>query len=121
MADTTILTSPIAERTTRILGGTVLDETGTPIPGTSLTTATLTLYDEETGIIINSRTDVDIKANISALGVLAFELLPADNAIVKPARPEETHVALIEFTYSSGTKRGQHEISFTVVNSSRVP
>jgi hypothetical protein len=121
MADTTTISTAIAERTTRILSGTLLDETNTPIPGSSLTTATFTLYDLESLRVINSRTDVDIKANINGSGALSLELLPADNIIVRQPRPQEVHVALIEFTYSSGTKRGQHEIYFTVTNSHKVP
>lgn len=94
------------------------DETGTVI-GT-LTAVTLTLYDDSTGTIINSRTDQNVlnQNNVTFSGnTLAWTLQPADNIIVTTGvrtNSYEKHVALFEYTYDSGNKSGKHELEFSV-------
>lgn len=108
---------PFRERDTVVLRATVLDNQvpPQPIPGSALTTATLTLYSEKTSGIINGRDHVDIKANVDAQGKLVFPLAPADMAIVNGQSPE-SHRALIEWTWNpAGTvQRGSWEIRIIV-------
>jgi hypothetical protein len=116
---------PYPEKTTRIVTATVKDETGAVIPGSSLTTMTYTLYDEDTvtavGLgIINSRDDVNCKPSVSEAGVLTLELLPNDMVIVTSTKDEERHRLLLEWTYSGGTKRGSYEAQLIVQNVEKV-
>lgn len=94
------------------------DDGVTPIPGASMTDVRLTVYDDDTGTII--RADVDIKAQVDVNGAMDLTLLDTDTTLVG-AGPTETHVALIEFEWDSGTKRDFVEIVFTVRNLSQVP
>lgn len=90
------------------------------IPGASLVSMTFTLYSEHgTQAIINSRDRVDIKANVSALGVLSLPLAQADLAIVD-GQALEYHRALLEWVWNT-TSRGSWEIRIAVRDISRVP
>jgi hypothetical protein len=118
MADSVFVGIP--ERTTQKLTFTLKDEAGAAIPGSSLTTCTLTLYDLATGTIINSRDDVDVKSNVDSAGLFSFTFALADMAIQDSTLAVETHVVLIEWTYASGAKRGSYEAELTVRNVSKV-
>ena len=86
------------------------------------TTLTLTLYNKATAdvgaTVINSRTDVPIKAAGGALNVsisgttIRVRLEAADNAVVDTTNigvgEKETHVARINGTYSDGTATQPH-------------
>ncbi|MDB4263164.1 hypothetical protein N9842_03055 [Porticoccaceae bacterium] len=100
---------------------TITDEAGSAIALTDLTAITLTLYDEYSGTIINSRTDQDVKnANnvvITSGGVLTWSIQPADNAIINTTlrtNSYEFHVALFEYTWDSGSSAGKHELELVV-------
>ncbi len=108
--------------------GVLKDELGVAIPGASLATLTLTLYDLATDAIINSRNAMSIlnvsTGTVDASGNFALVLLPADNPIVTPAtaarNSRERHIALLKWTY--GTGRGQwQELQIDVVQLNRVP
>jgi hypothetical protein len=118
MAD---ITFTVPERTTQKLTFTLKDETGAVIPGSSLTTCTLTLYDQTTGAIINNRNGVDVKANIDGQGVMTFTFLPADGQILNDALMFEPHVALFQWTYNTGNSRGEYEVALVVRNVRLVP
>ena len=137
------------EGTTAQITGIIQDETGAGIAAASLTTLKLTLYDLATDAIINSRTAQDVKntngGSVDASGNLTMVLTPADNVILGSASTSkalgdlmaargsqplplggkarsqvETHVALFEFTYSSGTKAGKTEVFLDVLNLNKV-
>jgi hypothetical protein len=115
---------PFREQDSVILTATFLDNTGVPIPGSSLTTATFTLYSETDPFdIINSRDDFDIKALVNGSGVLTLPLDPADMAIVEDHSTDgvvtEYHRALIEWTWPSG-QRGSWEIRIVVRDVNKV-
>ena len=100
---------------------TIYDETETAILLADLTTITLTLYDYATGVIINSRNAQDVKntndVTITAAGILAWTIKPADNAIITTALHKsayERHIALFEYTWDSGTNAGKHELELEV-------
>jgi len=114
MAIRETLTGEYAEGATSVLSGTIEDETGV---GFKPTTVYMTLYNRETGAIINSRDRTDITADVSVGGVIARVLTAADNVIAAPraGKTTETHVALIEWDWTSGVARsGKFEIVFTV-------
>jgi hypothetical protein len=113
---------PFRERDTPVLRATVVDNTlpAVPIPGASLDTMTFTLYNEKTGLVINSRDHVDIRSSVNASGELAFPLTIADMAIIDTTKAEEYHRALIEWTWNT-TQRGSWEIRLIVQNVSKVP
>jgi hypothetical protein len=116
MATRTILTTEIPQRTTPILAATFVDEAAATI--TSFTTVTMTLYDLDTGKVINGNTATDVSASVTA-GVLALTLAAADTAMLDSSKARERHVALFEFTWGSG-RAGKHEITMDVVNLEKV-
>lgn len=111
---------PVPERATQKFTATVKDENGAAIPGASLTTLTLTLYETTTQQIINGRDAQNVlNANgvtVDSAGLLTWVMAPLDNQHLGLARPE-LHVALFEWTYDSGNKRGQHEVGFSIIDS----
>lgn len=97
------------------------DEAGAVIPLSDMTTITLTLYDDYTGTIINSRNAQNVKNTNNVLyteaGLLTWTLQPNDNVIVTSevrTNGYEKHIALFEYTWSSGAKAGKHELEFQV-------
>lgn len=114
---------PIAERTTRKITFLVVDEDGVAVPGASLTTLTLTLYDEITEAIINTVDDKDILnvggGLVDGSGNGSYTMDPADNQIVGTASFED-HIALFEWTYGGGAKAGKEEVRLRVDNFSKV-
>ena len=116
------------ERTTRQITATVTDENDAGIDVAALTTIVMTLYDKKTGSIINSRQDQDIKnannVTIDSSGNLTWIVQPDDNIIVGSALPPtklEHHVALIEWTWSGGSKEGRDTIDIFVRQMENVP
>lgn len=97
------------------------DEAGAVIPLSDMTTITLTLYDDYTGTIINSRNAQNVKntnnVTYTEAGLLTWTLQPNDNIIVSSdvrTNSYEKHIALFEFTWDSGAKAGKHELEFQV-------
>lgn len=113
----------VPEQTTQKYTGTLKDENGAAIPGSALTTLTLTLYEASTHQIINSRNAQNVLnlngVTVDSNGVLTWIMAPADNAHLGQAQ-RELHVALFEWTYDSG-KRGQHEASFYIQDTPFAP
>jgi hypothetical protein len=121
MAD---FTQVAKEKTTQKLTAVIKDETGAIIPGASLSTLTVTLYDTATNAIINSRNNQSILGanggSVDSSGNLAWIMDPADNVILNDALAQEIHVALLVWTYAAGAKRGEYEIALIVPNTVRV-
>lgn len=102
----------------------------TPIPGSSLATLTLTLYNAADGTIINSRDNQNVlNANdvtVSEGGVLVWNSLMVDSPIVDSAGigyyKREVHIALFEFTFPIGdpTKGANIEVRIFVRNLKKV-
>lgn len=119
----------VPETRTQLITGTLLDETGAPIPSASLVSLTLTLYAPEvaTQPIINGVSGTNV-LNDGVRGVvhvtngtLTLTLLPADGAIQDTTREMELHRALLLWTYgASGAKAGSHEIDWLVRNLNKV-
>ena len=121
----TVITSEIAEGVTARITGTILDDTGTPIPTAALTTLKLTLFDKRSLAILNSRSAVSVLntagGTVDSNGLLTMILSPADNAIVAQSPVSETHVALFTWTYNAGAATGRAQVEFTIANLSLVP
>jgi len=78
----------------------------------------MTLYDPETGRVVNGNDQTDISSSVSS-GVLALTLAVGDTATIHADQASERRVALFEFTWST-TRKGKHEVSFEVVNLQKV-
>ena len=121
----TVITTPVGERTTSYITAVIRDQNGDPIPGGSLNSLTLTLYNvDASNTIINSVDDVNIlnvgRGVVDANGNVTIELLLLDNQLIDITKSFETHRALIEWTWGN-TRQGRHEVEFLVQNMTRVP
>jgi hypothetical protein len=115
----------IAEKTTQVLTCTIKDETDVVIPLDQITTLTLTLYNQESRTIINTRENQNVLnlANVTyhaTSGLLTWLLQPADTAIENVAKSIEVRVALFQWTFAAGNKHGKHEIVFKIRNLEKV-
>ncbi len=113
----------IAEKTRQRLDFIVRDDAGAVIPGANIDEVKLTLYDESSGDIINSRTAVDVLASgeltVSALGVGVMIFAPDDMVLVgaAPVPSQEIHVAHFDYQWDTdATKVGRHLVRLQVVN-----
>lgn len=114
------------ENSTKVVTFTILDQAGDPVPSASLTAATLTLFDLQSGTggspaigVLNSRDGQDIKnahnVTIHATsGLVTWTMQPADNIIVTERRQVERHRAMFTFTWSGGSF--DYEFEIEVVN-----
>lgn len=91
----TILTN---EQTSGKYTAVLVDETGTAVPASALTSLTLTLYDRDTATIINTRNAQNVlnanQVTIDANGNLAWKWLPADQTLISSTLDLEVHIAL---------------------------
>lgn len=118
------------ERTSGFIAGDIVDENDMPVPASSITSATLTLYDAETADldaspvlgIINSRHAQDVKnlnnveldaGSPSVTGHFVWSVQPADNIIVTKRRQIERHYAEFTFAWSGGQFVYRCEIDVT--------
>lgn len=109
----TVLQDWIAERTTPTLTLSLVDEDGDAI--TSVTAITLAIH--QGGEVVRARASV---ADDFSAGTLSVRLAPEDTRILGSGS-RETHTALIEWTWDSGTRHGKHEVIYTVANFALVP
>lgn len=104
---------------------TLLDFAGVAIPDGDLDTLVLTLCDQDTEAIINSRDGQNVlntnDVTVSA-GIVTWQLQAADTAMHNSDREAEIRVALWEWTYSPSTEtlRGKHETVIRLRNLAKV-
>ena len=115
---------------------TMVDEAGNLIPGSTLTTLTLTLYTlSGTGAItiINGRDHQNV-LNLNDVQVfntlqtrsdgktynLLWQIRPEDTTLVNPLLAFERHIAVFEWTWPNN-HAGSHEIALAVKNLLEVP
>lgn len=118
----------VNEQTTFLYTCTLKDESGVVIPLSAVSSLTITLYDEDTGAIINSRDGQNaLNANNVTLhstsGLLSWIAQPADNAIVTATRVAgsvEKHKVLFKWTWAT-SKKGNHELQILVRQMTKVP
>lgn len=110
----------INEKDTGKYSITLKDEAGVAIPGSALTTATLTLQVLHTAAIVNTRNAQNIKnannVTISEAGVLDWLIQIADATILDDTKKIEIHRALFLFTWGSPTKSKAHEMDLEIEN-----
>jgi len=113
----------VNERTTAVFAADLQDETGAAIPGDDLDALTLTLYDETTRQVINSRDAVDVlNANggtVDGQGHFVMVFSADDNQHLG-GDTTETHVALFRWTYDTD-KQGSQRVLLSVINEPKVP
>src|SRR4051812_17409283 len=113
-------TTPVKEETTAFVTAYIQDgpvPTGVAIPLAQLGAVTLTLLDERTKEVIglwdhlsvkntNGGTIVDTTVSGVAKTLLTVEIPPDDNAVLNTQRDNENHIALIEWDWAAGTRKG---------------
>ena len=120
-----VLPDIVAEKSTCRITGALVDEAGVALSSAQLSTLTLTLYAlTDTLPIVNSNTDKNVlnanQGTIDAGGLCALTLAPADNVIMATGQRDETHRALLRWTWAAGNKAGLLEIDFRVRNFEKV-
>lgn len=112
----------INEETTGRLRFPLLDEDAEAVALANLVTLTLTLYDADTGTIINSRNAQNVlntnNVTVSSSGLVEWALQPEDTLLVGSSILEE-HVALFRWTWTGGQQ--SEEIRHYVRNLGFVP
>lgn len=103
---------------------TVLAPNGVdPLPASQITAFTITLYDSETGTIINSRDSQNIlNANdvtIDEDGHLTWLIQAEDNIIVDDHLETEDHIVDLFWTFDGGS--GSASYTLTITNLERIP
>jgi hypothetical protein len=115
----------VLEQTTPRFTAVLVGEDGvTPIPGSTLSTLTLTLYcDDGNQTIINGRDDQNVLqqngVGVDESGNLIWTLSQADLVILDDTLPFERHIALFEWTWPT-SKAGKFECVFAVQNLAKV-
>lgn len=110
------------EKTTLQYTTTLKDETETVIPSASINSITLTIIEEDSGDVVNSRNAQSIlNANGGTMhatsGLLTMVFTASDTEIVggADAGEIETHLATIDITWAT-TKKAHREIEFRIRN-----
>jgi len=97
------LTRDHAERATALLTATLRDLDGTAIPLAALDAVTLTLVDQVSGAVINSRLKQSVLnengGTVNASGGLTLRLDPNDMVLVDSSKDFEWHTALVEWEW----------------------
>lgn len=97
-------TTSVNEGSSCLISFILKDYDETAISKSSITTATMTLFDKDTQAVINTQEDIDVKDGFSAEGgTFIWELVAASNPIVDAAQGTETHIALFEIASTVGT------------------
>jgi hypothetical protein len=110
---------PIFEDSSAVYKATVVDENGDPIIGLSSIKASL--FDRDTGTIINSRKSQSVlEVNGGHFdidtSIFTLHLTPDDNYILNQSKEEEDHILRFDYTYNSGQSRAHHAILIRVRN-----
>ena len=113
----TNLTTIIEEQSSSTYRGTLKDDAGTLVP--SLDSLTLTLWDEESGNVVNARNGQDIlNANGGSFnsGLLTFAVTPPDTTIVDATKEMEFRRMTLTFVWNAGLGQKTHAVRFPVRN-----
>ena len=119
----------LKQLTTAVYSASLQDENLNPIASSSINTLTLTLYNEKDGEILGSRSQQTVlnTNNVTiatTAGTLTWIMQPADNEIVDATLHDgqfERHIALFEWFWNNGTRRGRHEVIIDVERVDTVP
>lgn len=99
------INSPVNQDSTCKLEFQLVDFDGVGIGASNITTATMSLYDRDSGAIINSRTNVNVKPFFDGSGNFSFTLTNLDNVLVNEnSRGPEVHLAIFTITCTVGAE-----------------
>lgn len=89
------------------------------IPGSRLSSMTLSTVDTQTGLVLRSEVDVlhTVPPAVDETGNISIQLTPTDTSLPEVPTPDEVLRSLIlDFTYNGGSSVGRHEFVFLVRN-----
>ena len=121
----------VNEQGSAVFTASLVDTSSDGVGYGTLTGLTLTLYDKDTGVIINARNAQSVLSTdglstnnvvVGSTGLVTWTMQPNDNRIVSgclPVGAAETHVALFEWKWGT-TSEGSAEAEFTVINRANV-
>ena len=121
----TTVTDEVPERSSWKYQATMNDENGNAIQQSDIDALTLTVYvlDDDKTIVNNCEGDDILDVGRGTVGTnngaLSIRFEPDDSEMIDTSKKRETHIALIEMTWNSGTKKMAHEVAWTVVNMGR--
>jgi len=108
------------ENANAIYTAQLVDEHDDPISGSDLDSITVTLHNESDGAIINNRNQSTDGLTVASDGQLTWQMTALDNPITDDNLFQEKHRALFEYTWQSGNRKGEHEVSIWVRNFAKV-
>lgn len=126
-----IFAAPLNEKTSARYLATLSDETGAPVAGSTLQTATLSLFESNGHAVVNgwqaknilntngwtfyeTLQSVVIDGQTVTYNV-AWQMTPADATIINDALKTEPHIAEVQLTWGSG-KGLTHQFRLNVAN-----
>lgn len=118
----------ILEKASAVVTAKIKDENGISLglSGTGVTSLTLSLYSmsDPSFPIINNRNIQNVlntnNVTFDSSGNLTWIIQPLDNVILDNELEEETHRAIFEWVYASGTKIGKHILDLKIINLERI-
>lgn len=115
----------VNERDSGIYSCILVDELGNRLGPGDFQQLTLTLYDYDTGTILNTRDNQDVKnansGTLDANGNFKWTWGPGDMEIIDDTKSIERHVALFYCLWNGSSREKRHEVHFDVVNLQRTP
>lgn len=109
------MTFTVKAGTTPVYTATLEDEAGDPVPLASLSTLTLTLINITTQAAVNSRDRQNVlNANNVTVHATSGLLTWNIQALDLPATAETYYLAVFEWSWSGGTKKGWHDLTLRV-------
>jgi hypothetical protein len=115
----------VKERQTTRITGVLYDDAGDPVPGSTLTTLTLTVYDNDIDktVIVSARNILNANNGVvDEAGQVMVLLAPADMPIRTATLPFERHTCLFQWTWGTAPeKAGAEELVLVVRNLAKVP
>jgi len=110
----------VPERSTPTYRSVLVDDLGEVVQGALLNTLTLTVLQEYTLAVVNSRNAQNVlnlnDVAVDVDGNLVWSMNILDTVILNNALRKEMHRALFTWTFNSGTKAGNKEVIIMITN-----
>lgn len=120
-AVTKLLSASIAAGSSALYKAQLLKDDGTPLPGSSLASLTLSLFDTMTEEVVNNVEDVNIlntgRGSIDDEGNLQIILMGSDTAAIGTppfVDASQFRSMVIKWVDTLGTTLGEHQVDFKV-------
>jgi hypothetical protein len=115
---TNISGGPFPAGSTAVYTAQLLDAYGNPIPGSALTSLTLTIVDTLSGAVVNGVQQQNIlntdRGVIDQQGNLTLSLEAGDMTITNPSALRIQRSLVLDWTYNGGSSSGRHQANFTL-------